>query len=584
MATFLMPTPRARSFTDAGVPAASYLLYTYAAGTTTPKAAFTDAAGLVPHPNPIVLDAKGEAVIFYDGNYKLELKTPLGVTVTGYPVDNFETPVMPSTLSANTGGGLIGFLYGAVYGAGSIGKWLQDLAQTAGASFVGFANGAAGSKTRTVENKLRDHRSITDFSTIVADGTDQTAAIVAYLGTLPSNYAGLIEIPFGVKCNFTKVCAALPAGAIVRDDSCINAWYTGGYQQNLVGYTDQGKADASVDLQFRISSGHNAGIILDNRGTAGSNSGNTGIGTLSWGRGQLTKVTGQEGVRTLGRMEWTKIPGAIEEWWCIWRREMPWAAQYWEYWYANVSWNVGDHCRVENRVYRATTGGTSGATAPNWLKGVTASDGGVSWICVDTSVDQGIFGFTEKGAIFSNTSPVDGVSAYFKASPDGPGSAELRLEGTGASKIVSVRLNPTTAAGAVSPMPLIFAQDGVGIRITKSDTGNEYSRYSDANGLQMGAFGHIEGLAANGDTTPSVLGIGLLRLSNTVPTSITTLDEATPVQQVMLWAENGNTTLIHNGSSFVLKGGISVTLLSNQVVTMKKYSASSAWFEIGRNF
>lgn len=176
-----MPTPRARSFTDAGVPAASYLLYTYAAGTTTPKAAFTDSAGLVPHTNPIVLDAKGEAVIYFDGNYKLELKTPLGVTVTGYPVDNFETPVMPGTLSANAGGGLIGFLYGAVYGAGTLGRWLQDLATSAGSTFIGFLQAGVGAALMTLQTKLRQSVHVKDFGAL-ADGTgNQLAAIQAAL-------------------------------------------------------------------------------------------------------------------------------------------------------------------------------------------------------------------------------------------------------------------------------------------------------------------------------------------------------------------------------------------------------------------
>lgn len=40
------------------------LLYTYAAGTTTPKQTFTDGAGAVPHANPIVLDSAGSATVY----------------------------------------------------------------------------------------------------------------------------------------------------------------------------------------------------------------------------------------------------------------------------------------------------------------------------------------------------------------------------------------------------------------------------------------------------------------------------------------------------------------------------------------
>lgn len=171
MATFLMPPARARGWTNAGVPAAGCLLYTYAAGTSTPKAAFTDAAGLVPHENPITLDAKGEALIFWDGNYRVDLRTAAGAQITGYPVDNYETPVMPKTLSGNSGSGLLGFLYGEAYAPGTIGKWLKDLSTNAGSSFMGFVQNIAGAQASTVQGKLRQIVTVNDFVT-GGDGTN----------------------------------------------------------------------------------------------------------------------------------------------------------------------------------------------------------------------------------------------------------------------------------------------------------------------------------------------------------------------------------------------------------------------------
>lgn len=91
MSVSLMPEPRQRYYNNDGTVAAGCLLHTYAAGTSTPKATYTDSAGLVPHDNPIVLDAKGEAVIYWTGNYKVDLKTAAGVQVTGYPVDNYQS-------------------------------------------------------------------------------------------------------------------------------------------------------------------------------------------------------------------------------------------------------------------------------------------------------------------------------------------------------------------------------------------------------------------------------------------------------------------------------------------------------------
>lgn len=49
-------------------------LWSYEAGTTTPTPVYTDSLGLVPHTNPVVLDANGEAVIWLrPGSYKFVL-------------------------------------------------------------------------------------------------------------------------------------------------------------------------------------------------------------------------------------------------------------------------------------------------------------------------------------------------------------------------------------------------------------------------------------------------------------------------------------------------------------------------------
>lgn len=57
-------------------------LFTYAAGTTTPQATYTDAGGGTPQTNPVILDADGEALIFL-GNlvYKFVLQDSTGVTL-----------------------------------------------------------------------------------------------------------------------------------------------------------------------------------------------------------------------------------------------------------------------------------------------------------------------------------------------------------------------------------------------------------------------------------------------------------------------------------------------------------------------
>ncbi len=71
-----------QQFNELGEPLAGGLLYTYAAGTTTPQDAFKDSNLTLQHPNPIELDAAGRVPAFYlaDGNIKIRLTDAAGVT------------------------------------------------------------------------------------------------------------------------------------------------------------------------------------------------------------------------------------------------------------------------------------------------------------------------------------------------------------------------------------------------------------------------------------------------------------------------------------------------------------------------
>ena len=66
-------------FTDNGVPLSGGLLYTYAAGTTTPETTYTDNTGTTQNANPIVLDAAGrppyEIWLTTNTTYKFVIKT-----------------------------------------------------------------------------------------------------------------------------------------------------------------------------------------------------------------------------------------------------------------------------------------------------------------------------------------------------------------------------------------------------------------------------------------------------------------------------------------------------------------------------
>ena len=82
-------TPKFRAFTNAGAPLAGGKLYSYAAGTTTPKATYTDYTATVANTNPVILDANGEANIWLDGNYKIVLNN--SADVLQWSVDNLSS-------------------------------------------------------------------------------------------------------------------------------------------------------------------------------------------------------------------------------------------------------------------------------------------------------------------------------------------------------------------------------------------------------------------------------------------------------------------------------------------------------------
>lgn len=139
MATSLMPTGRQRYFTNGGAVASKHKLYTYAAGTNTPKATFTDAAGTIPHANPIELDLKGEALIYWSGAYKVDLKAPDGTQITGYPVDNylsFDSAINNAVTTADQ----------ALRAA---------LLATSGSAMIGYLDSSPGSTPQSLQSRLR---------------------------------------------------------------------------------------------------------------------------------------------------------------------------------------------------------------------------------------------------------------------------------------------------------------------------------------------------------------------------------------------------------------------------------------------
>lgn len=82
MSAALLPWVRQQFFDSNGAPLAGGKVYTYAAGTSVPLAAYTDAGGGTALANPVVLDAAGTAALWLSAaSYKLVIKDAAGVTI-----------------------------------------------------------------------------------------------------------------------------------------------------------------------------------------------------------------------------------------------------------------------------------------------------------------------------------------------------------------------------------------------------------------------------------------------------------------------------------------------------------------------
>jgi len=101
MSAIMAPQFLFKAFDSNGIPLAGGKLYTYAAGTLTPLATYTDATGLVPTTNPIILDSLGQTTLWLGSSpYKFNLTSSTGVQQSGYPIDN----VTPLNIASVTSG------------------------------------------------------------------------------------------------------------------------------------------------------------------------------------------------------------------------------------------------------------------------------------------------------------------------------------------------------------------------------------------------------------------------------------------------------------------------------------------------
>lgn len=97
MATLLMFPPKVHFNDLNGDPLSGGKVFTYEPGTTTPKDTYQDKDQVATHTNPIILDSRGEAEVWLNGEYKFVIKDSNDVEI--YTVDNASTEAIASVLS-----------------------------------------------------------------------------------------------------------------------------------------------------------------------------------------------------------------------------------------------------------------------------------------------------------------------------------------------------------------------------------------------------------------------------------------------------------------------------------------------------
>ena len=471
---------------------------------------------------------------------------------------------------------------GAADGAG-LGDYvtIRQLADTTtlgeGAARVWYK--PTGGTARSLFTRNADALMLTDFGGIVADGTDQTAEIVAWLGTLAADASGYYIVPFNTSFVPADVLAAMPAdgGVIFEDRSGLNYYNTAGNVAKRVGWLSRDKD--TDDTAVIISSGHHPGLQFNNYNITGSGSGAARAQTVIYSAGDYT--LGPAGYRE--QAEFTLRNATGNDWWeWNFNSMAPWVAVEAEYerwaYITAVTANV-TYCLNAANIYVSSVTGTPSATAPTHTSG-TAN--GWTWV---RTAGAAVHTFDEYGRIRTNggVSNTDALSLK-QNSQDPATNMTVTVEATGASKPVLLVANPTNSAGTVVPMPIWKWDADTGYMSLFSSTGAlELVGVSDAGGMNVGVFRKKSRLVSSVDTTPSVAGISRLYIDSA--SAITTLDDAQDEQEVELVFINTGASLVNSGS-FTLVGGVNLTAPSLwSVVTMTKVPASisNRWIETSRN-
>ena len=214
--TTLVPALFYKDFDNNGNPLANGLVYSYAAGTTTPAATYTDSTGATPNTNPIVLNARGEASVWIPINTSLKFV----VTDTLGNVIRTVDQVINNQMTSN---------YGGVDTGGA-----NAYVLTYAASFTSYTSGVAvnfiPANTNTGASTVNVN-SIANVAILNPDGSAlQAGQIVAGQNCSLVYYSGAFRLLLTGTSPLVLPFLGLSAGATISDGAASPTSFVVGYR------------------------------------------------------------------------------------------------------------------------------------------------------------------------------------------------------------------------------------------------------------------------------------------------------------------------------------------------------------------